>query len=98
MDTYVTIARVLNVIFGCVGILLLLRKAHYYWGDYHSRTKDVWWVLFSWCLAIVLGTIEVLLNWDTQFRVLFTFFALVLTIKVISRPNEVKKPTFTDEF
>ena len=80
----------------CIG--LLLRKYFKYWDQYQTGTKDFWWVLFCWCSAIVLGSIEVLLGWDTQFRSLFIFFAVALTLKLLLKPNEFENPTFTNEF
>jgi len=91
------LGRFVNIGISLVCGGLLLRKSYLYWPGYQSRTKDFWWVLFCWTMVIFLGTTEVLLDWDTQFRVLFTTFALLLTVKVLLRTNEIEKPTFTDE-
>lgn len=92
------VVRYLNIALASIGLLLLGRKAALYWHDYQQRTRDFWWVLVCWCLVILLGTAEILLEWDTQFRVLFTLGALILTIKVVLNPNETRRPTFTKEF
>lgn len=97
MSEWYDYVRIGNIILAVVCVVLLLRKASLYWSDYQERTKDFWWVLMCWCMVIILGTSEVLLNWDTQFRVLFTCFALLLTLKVMWKPNEIAKPTFTNE-
>lgn len=97
MNDYATIVRLVNVGLAVISIALLIRKGVLYWTWYHSRTKDFWWVLLCWSMVVVLGSLEVLLKWHTQYRVLFTLFALLLTIKVMLRPNEVEKPTFTKE-
>lgn len=98
MNSWEDAIRYVNVALAALGLILLGRKALLYWDSYQERTKDFWWVLACWCLAILLGTLEILIGWDTQFRVLFTLGALVLTLKVMLRPNEIRRPTFTDEF
>jgi hypothetical protein len=92
------LGRLTNVLLAVFCLGLLGRKMVKYWDRYQPRTKDFWWVLVVWCFVIVGGTLEVLLGWDTQFRVLFTTFALALTIKVLLQPNEIERPTFTKEF
>lgn len=89
--------RWLNILIAIVNIALLLRKAKKYWPEYHTRTKDFWWVMLCWCIVVVFDSLEILLKWDTEIRVLFTTFALALTLKVLLRTNEVKSPTFTNE-
>lgn len=91
------LVRALNLGLAALCLGLLFRKYVKYWKRYQVRTKDVWWVLASWCLVVVLGNVEVLSGWDTNFRVLFTLGALILTVKVMWQPNEVDKPTFTKE-
>jgi hypothetical protein len=98
MNDWDTAIRVINIALSSCALIFLGRKALKYWKGYQSRTKDFWWVLTCWCLAVFLGSAEVLLGWDTQYRVLFTLGALVLTLKVIFRTNEIKKPTVTKEF
>lgn len=98
MNHWDTVIRFINIGLAAIALMLLGRKALLYWSGYQQRTRDFWWVLTCWCLVVVLGTAEVLLKWDTQFRVLFTLGALTLTIKVILRPNEIRNPTVTNEF
>lgn len=96
--TWLTLFLLINITLALVGLGLLSRKAIRYWSGYQSRTKDFWWVLTTWCVVTILSSIERLIDWGTNFRVFFTLFALVLTIKTLLRPNEIKQPTFTKEF
>lgn len=98
MSGWEDVVRWCNVALAAVSLVLLGRKAVLYWDGYQQRTRDFWWVLSCWCLVIILGTLEILLEWDTEFRVLFTMGALLLTVKVVLRPNEVRMPTMTKEF
>src|ERR1700754_2587646 len=95
---YDTAVRVINVTLALVCLTGLGYKMAKHWSKYQSRTKDFWWVLTAWSLAVFLGSIEVLLEWSTDFRVFFTLFALALTARVIFQKNEVEKPTMTKEF
>ena len=93
----IDIIRILNLILAGIIVVLLLRKAYHYWSQYQTRTRDFWWVLLSWSIASIVTVVEILLDFTTSIRVFFTLFALVLTLKVMLRPNEVAKPTFTNE-
>jgi uncharacterized membrane protein YfcA len=90
--------RTCNIALSAVCIIALLYKAFKHWPRYQARTRDFWWVLFSWTLVVFLGTIEVLLDWGTSLRLFFVVFALLLTLKVTLRPNEVDRPVVTKEF
>lgn len=94
---YADYVRMLNIILALVCIVMLVRKYIKHWDRYQVKTKDYWWVLMSWSLAVLFTSIEVLLELDTQIRVFFTCFSMILMIKVLIKPNEVDHPTFTKE-
>lgn len=95
---YDSIVRGLNLILAFICLAGLIYKMAKHWPKYQSRTRDFWWVLTSWNLVVLFGSAEILLGWDTQIRVFFTLFAIVLTARVVFQKNEVEKPTVTNEF
>lgn len=93
-----TAIRALNITLAVACLVGLGYKMARHWSKYQTRTKDFWWVLTSWMCAVIFGTMEQLLGWETNIRVFFTLFAMVLTARVIFQKNEVARPTVTKEF
>lgn len=83
------IVREVNLILGVIALIWLVyrrvRSRALYAG--HLR-NDMWLLAFYWTAASVVGTFEQLFQTGTSTRVILSFFALVVTIRVLWKYNK----------
>lgn len=87
--TFDDITRTVNLAL-CTTVLLMLayRRSRYpYRYPRGGLRRDIWAMTFLWALAMFVGTIEMLFEFDTAFRVYLIAAALLTSLSILLRPE-----------
>lgn len=77
--------RVVNLTLGIVVLTWLLARRRLNPDLYIGFRNDVWLMAVYWVIALLVGTTEQLFETGTSIRVLFSFLAIITTLRLLRR-------------
>lgn len=82
--------RSINLLLAIIVFLWLgyRRFNHPEWFPRGGLRRDIWVMAFCWDLTLIVGSVEQLLDYNTNIRIGFAMAAVLTTLAILLRPAE----------